>query len=97
MEAMTLGFFALMLLLCSAGCLHYKRPAFGLFCNVMTIVLTYLTGCSWKAMLIESGKDTALLGFHRYPAAPIFLTLLLISTFVFAIMNIVGLIKQNKA
>lgn len=62
-----------------------------------TMVLTYLTGCYWREMLISSGKDTTLLGFHRYPASVVILAALMITALVILIVSIIWLVKRNKS
>ena len=97
METMALGFFALTTLIISICCLYSKKPMFGLVGTVVSAALTFLTGYYWKEMLIDSGKDTALLGFNSYPAAPIILAVLLLTAFVVMIVSIVWLVRHSKS
>jgi len=96
MEAMALGFMALTFLIISICCLYYKKPGWGIVCSGAVMVLTCLTGRSWKEMLIGSGKDAALLGFVRYPAAPVIFAVLFIAAFIFMLVSIVVILRQNK-
>lgn len=97
METMALGSFAFMTLVISVCCLHYKKSIWGLVSSVTAIILTYLTGRSWRLMLTSSGKDTTLLGFNRYPAALMILSVLLLGAFALMIVSVVGIIKKNKS
>ena len=97
METLALGLFTLTLLLFSICCLYHKKPLWGMVCSVAAVVLTFLTGLSWKEMLIASGKDTTLLGFQRYPAAPGILAILLLAACILMIMCIIGMARQNKS
>ena len=74
METMALGMFAVSVLILSGVCVYYKKPVIGFVSSIAAMALTCLTGYSWKLMLIDSGKDTTLLGFSRYPAALIMAT-----------------------
>ena len=96
METMALGFLALAFLIISIYCLYYKKPVLGIVCSGAVMVLTYLTGCSWKELLMESGKDTALLGFVRYPAVPVILAVLFIAAFILMIVSVVVIARWNK-
>jgi len=96
MEAMALGFLALTFLIISICCLYYKKPILGIVCSGAVMILTYLTGHSWKELLMESGKDTALLGFVRYPAAPVILAVLFIAAFILMILSVVVIARRNK-
>ena len=97
MAAMALGIFAAVVLISSVCCLCYKRPVLGFVSSVVTMILTYLTGCSWRDILIGSGKDASLLGFHRYPAAPVILAILLLTAFVVMIVSILWIVRRNKS
>ena len=94
METIALGLFTLTLLLISICCLYHKKPLWGMVCSVAAVVLTVLTGLSWKEMLIASGKDT---GLQRYPAAPGILAILLLAACILMIMCIIGMARQNKS
>ncbi|MBQ6874970.1 MAG: hypothetical protein IJN46_01905 [Lachnospiraceae bacterium] len=97
METMVLGLLALTFLLISICCLCHKKPVWGMICSVAAMVLTCLTGYSWKELLIGSGKDTTLLGLHRYPAAPMILAILLLAALLLMIVGIIGVARQNKS
>ena len=97
METMALGFFALAFVIISICCIYYKKSISGIVCSAAAMILTCLTGHSWKEMLIGSGKDTTLLGFNRYPAALIILAILLLTAFILMIVSIIGIVRQNKS
>lgn len=97
METMALGMFAVVVLIMSGCCLYYKKPFLGFASSIVTMALTCWTGYSWKLMLINSGKDTALLGFNRYPAAVIILAILLLTAFILLIVSIIWIARQNKS
>ena len=96
METMALGMLALIFLIVAVCCLIYRKPLLGFASSIVTIMLTYLTGCSWKELLMNGGKDTALLGFQRYPAAPILLAILLIAAFVVLMVSIAWAARKNR-
>ena len=96
MKTMAFGLLAVAVLMISVFCLYSKKPVFGIGCGAAAIMLTCLTGHFWKEMLIESGKDTALLGWSRYPAAPMILAILLLTAVIVIILNSIRMIRQNK-
>jgi hypothetical protein len=96
MKTMAFGMLAFLLLLCSVCCLHYRRPRLGLVCSAVTVMLTGLTGYSWREMLLGSGKDTALLGFHRYPAAVILLAGLLLAAVAVTAVSILRSVGRKR-
>ena len=96
METMALGMLALIFLIVAVCCLIYQKTLCGLASSIVTIILTYLTGCSWKELLMNGGKDTALLGFQRYPAAPILLAILLTVAFVVLMVSIAWVARKNR-
>ena len=97
MKTMALGLLAVTFLILSGCCLHFKKPLLCMVGNAAAMALTCLTGHSWKLMLIGSGKDTTLLGFSRYPAAPVILTILLLTALAMIIASVVGIAKRNKS
>jgi len=97
METMALGTFAVVVLIMSGCCLYYRKPFWSFVSNITAMALTCWTGYSWKLMLMNSGKDTALLGFNRYPAALIILSILLITAFVLLIVSIIWMARKNKS
>ena len=98
METMAIGMFAVMVLIVSGCCLYYKKPFWSFVSNIVAMALTCWTGYSWKLMLINSGKDTTLLGFNRYPAALIILVTLLLTAFILLIVSIIWIetLKDKK-
>ena len=48
-----------------------------------------LDACEWRTMLIDSGKDTAFLGFSRYPVVPIVLWMLTAAAFGVMVAGII--------
>jgi len=96
METMAIGMFSVGLLIVSGCCLYYKKSFLSFVSSIAAMVLTCWTGYSWKLMLINSGKDTTLLGFNRYPAAPIILAILLLIAFILMIVSIIWMARKNK-
>ena len=96
METMALGMFAVIVLIMSGGCLYHKKPFLGFASSIVAMALTCWTGYSWKLMLINSGKNTTLLGFNRYPIAVIILAILLLTAFILLIVSIIWIARQNK-
>ena len=96
METMAAGMLAGIALILAACCVYAKRPLCGLIGSVMTAVLTIQTGYCWKSMLLNSGKDTTLLGFGRYPAALVLLVLLLLAAVLIAAISIIGIVRRHS-
>ena len=92
METMVLCMLAFLALVAAGSCLYCNRPLAGLAACFGAMVFLGLTGRSWFFMLVSSGKETALLGFHRYPAvsvALLVLALLAVSGILFSITMLV--------
>lgn len=87
MNTIALGLLAAVVLILSGCCLYCKKPISGFVCSIAALALSIWSGYSWKRLLIDSGKDTALLGFHRYPAAVILLCILLLLAAVSMIVH----------
>ena len=96
METMALGMFAVSVLILSGICMYYKKPFIGFVSSIAAMALTCLTGYSWKLMLIDSGKDTTLLGFSRYPAALIILAALMLTAFIMMIVSGILILQRSK-
>ena len=96
METLAIGMFAVVVLIVSACFLYCKKPFWSFLSSIVTLALTCWTGYSWNSLLMSSGKDTTLLGFHRYPAALILLAILLLAAFVLMIVSIVGMVRQRR-
>lgn len=97
MEAMALGFAAFVLLAISGACRYCGKFVWGIICGAATVPLTYLTAALWNDLLAESGKDTALLGWERYPAAVVILAALLFAAVILVIVNMAGIAKRNQS
>jgi len=97
MEAMVIGMFSVVALVVSGCCLYYKKPFWSFINSMIAMALTGWTGYSWKLMLINSGKDTTLLGFNRYPAALIILAILFLIAFISIIVSIIWTARKNKS
>lgn len=95
MGTLVLAMLSLALLAVSAGCLYYKKSFLGSLGGIAAMALTYVTCCGWVKMLADSGKNTALLGFARYPAAVILLAALMLASLVITIVNIVRMVRRN--
>lgn len=89
MTAMALGLFSLLCLCGSFYGLYFKKVILSLCGSFCTLILTCLTACEWRTMLIDSGKDTAFLGFSRYPVVPIVLCVLTAAAVVVLIAGII--------
>ena len=96
MNTMTVGIIGLTVLIGSVYCLYQKKLVLSFFSSIGTLVLTYMTALSWRTLLLASGKDTAFLGFHRYPAAVLLLTAMLLAAFAVAVLSLVWLIRRNQ-
>ncbi len=96
METMALGMFAVSVLILSGVCVYYKKPVIGFVSSIAAMALTYLTGYSWSLMLIDSGKDTTLLGFSRYPAALIILCILLLLAAVSMTLSVILILRKRR-
>ena len=96
-ETITIGLFAVIILIVSACCLYYKKPFWSFSGNIIAMALTCWTGYRWKLMLISGGKDTTLLGFNHYPAALIILAILWLTAFILLIVSITWIARQNKS
>ena len=89
MTTMALGFFSLLCLCGSFYGLYCKKVIPSLCGSFCTLILTYLTALEWRTMLIDSGKDTAFLGFSRYPVVPIVLWMLTAAAFGVMVAGII--------
>ena len=96
METMALGMFAVILLILSGCCLYCKKPFFGLVSGTAAMALICWTGHSWKLMLMDSGKDTALLGFNRYPAALVILCILSVLAVGSMAVSVILMARKGK-
>ena len=96
METMVLCMLAFLALVAAGSCLYCNRPLAGLAACFGAMVFLWLTGRSWLFMLIDSGKDTAFLGFHRYPAAPVILLVLAVLSVCGMILSIVKLARKKQ-
>ena len=97
MGTMTFGMLALTLLTVSGWCVFNKKYLLGICGSIASVFLTVLSGYSWRKMLIDSGKDTALLGFYSYPAALIILVLLSVCAAVMLIVSAVMMARKKTA
>ena len=64
--------------------------------SLFTVVLVFLSAKGWLAALVNSGKGTEVLGFGRYPAAPIAYTGLLPGSLVCFFLSL-WLLKRKRA
>ena len=62
----------------------------------MAVCLTGCTGYQWKRMLAESGKNTALLGFERYPAVPVILGILALSAAGCILAGVIMMVRKRR-
>ena len=96
METMALGLLAVTFLILSGCCLYFKKPLLCVLGNAVAVALTCFAAHSWKLMLFGSGKDPRLLGFRRYPAAPMILVLLLLAALVLVVLSVLSLAKHGR-
>ena len=96
METMAFGAFALTVLTVSALLIYNKKYLCGICGSIAAIILTSFSGLSWRKMLIDSGKDTALLGFRSYPAALVILMLLLVCAMIVLLVSLVKLARKKS-
>ena len=96
METMSLGLIAFCVLLFSAWTIFNKKNFWGLCAGSAAIILTVLCGCSWRKMLEDSGKDTALLGYYSYPAASVILLILLLGATVMIAISATAMARKRK-
>ena len=98
METMALGTLTVGILIISFCFLYYKKPFPGGISGIAAMCLSVCTGYQWKQMLAESGKNTALLGFERYPAAPVILGILAFSAAGSIVASVIWIVRkcQNK-
>ena len=94
METMAVGMLAGIVLILAACCVYAKRLLCGLIGSGIAALLTVQTGYCWKSMLLNSGKDTTLLGFDRYPAALILLAVLMLAAALIAVVSVVGIVRR---
>jgi len=95
MNTLALGLLAAVVLILSGCCQYYKKPVPGFVSSIAAMALTVWSGYTWNLLLIESGKDTALLGFHRYPAAVILLCMLLLLAAVSLIVHVCAILRRK--
>jgi len=96
MAAMAAYILALILLTISVYCLYCKKAIPGIVCSTAAAVFTYFCGYFWKELLKVSGKDTALLGFNRYPAAVILIAVLGAAAAIVFTAGVIMIIKKSK-
>ena len=96
METMMFGLFSVTLVISAIGCLGCRKPVSGFICSIAAMVCVCLTGYFWREMLINSGKNPALLGFERYPAALVILVVLFLGALTTLAISIFGIAKLNK-
>ena len=96
METVAVGMLAGIVLILSVCCVYAKRLLCGLIGSGIAALLTVQTGYCWKSMLLNSGKDTTLLGFARYPAALILIAVLLLAAVLIAAISIGGIVRRRS-
>ena len=63
--------------------------------SLLSLALTGVTAYFFRRLLLSSGKDAALLGFHQYPAVPILLCLLTLAALAGLVLAIIQLVKKD--
>lgn len=96
METMALGTFTAGMLIVLFCFLYCKKAFLGCVSGMIALYLTGCTGYHWKLMLTESGKDTAFLGFERYPAVPVILGILAFSAAVGIIVSGIMIVRKHR-
>ena len=95
MEAMIFGF---CLITCDVNIfllLSYKKSLLAVAFSLLSLALTGVTAYFFRRLLLSSGKDAALLGFHQYPAVPILLCLLALVALIGLVLAFVQLVKKG--
>ena len=96
MEAMIFGF---CLVTCDVNIfllLSNHKSLLALAFSVLSLALTGVTAYFFRQLLLSSGKDAALLGFHQYPAVPILLCLLALAALAGLVLAVLQLVKKDK-
>ena len=96
METMAFGMFSVISLIISGFFLYHQKPFLGLLGSIITTLLILWTGYCWRDMLMASGKDTALLGYERYPAALVILCIVAFLAAAGVIISIVRIAQQHR-
>lgn len=95
METMAFGMLSVVVFVAAVCCLCCKKTLWGLIASIASIALTCWTGYCWKLMLISSGKDASLFGFHRYPAALIILCILLFLAIFSTVFSVISMARKR--
>ena len=74
----------------------YKKSLLAAAFSLLSLALTGVTAYFFRRLLLSSGKDAALLGFHQSPAVPILLGLLALAALVGLVMALVQLVKLKR-
>ena len=95
MEAMIFGF---CLVTCDVNVfllLSYRKSLLAAAFSLLSLALTGVTVYFFRQLLISSGKDVSLLGFHEYPVIPILLCLLALAALAGLVLAVVQLLKKD--
>jgi len=95
-ETIIFGMLALMTAITAIRCLRSKPPIISLLLGVGTILFVCLSGYNWRLALIDSGKNTAWLGFSRYPFALIILVALSAVALISIVMSASSILKRKR-
>ena len=95
MEAMLFGFCLFTSDMIAILLLVQKRSKLSLPFGVLSLVLTGVTLAFWRRLLIQSGKDAALLGFHAYPAVLIIVGILALAALVCLVLALIRLFLRK--
>ena len=96
MEAMVFGLCLFTSDLISLFLVMQKRMKLSLIFELLSLVLTGVVLFFWRQMLIQSGKDAALLGFHAYPAVLIIVGILALAALVCLVLALLGLGRRSE-
>ena len=93
-EACAFGVFALMAVLAAVALLR-KSPLASALLGEAAVALEAMCAKNWLLALADSGKDTAMLGFERYPAAAVMLAAIFVAALSCIVLGIVFFVKSK--
>ncbi len=96
MEAMIFGFCLLTSDVNIFLLLSYKKSGFALGFGLLSLALTAVTAFFWRKLLLASGRDAALLGFHHSPLVPILIALLALAALAGIVMALRQMVKKER-
>ncbi len=76
--------------------LSYKKSVLAAGFGLLSLALTGVTAFFWHKLLLASGRDTALLGFHHSPLVPILLGLLALAALAGIVLAVLQMVKKKS-